>query len=157
MNTRGLAWHRKYEQTSLEFFNQEKAAEAIPTTFQCKAYGQHTRGRSCGQKFQQPTRPRSLSLEYQTLRDSIPSLQEGALDKAMGFQAQLAESQEELARTQSLVTAMEKRLVNKAGSLLLNSSAQKKLLLSNRTPVSDAALRRHGNVLSVVPSARWKP
>ena len=45
------------------------------------------------------------SVLSKTLRDSIPSLQEGALDKAMGFQAQLAESQEELARTQSLVSA----------------------------------------------------
>ena len=66
------------------------------------------------------------SVLSKTLRDSIPSLQEGALDKAMGFQAQLAESQEELARTQSLVSAMEKRLLNKAGSLLLNSRAKKK-------------------------------
>ena len=92
LNTRGIAWHRKYEQKSLEIFEQEKAAEAIPKTFQGKAHGQHTRGRSCGKKFQQPTRSRSLSLEYQTLHDSIPSLQDGALDKAMAFQAQLAES-----------------------------------------------------------------
>ena len=65
------------------------------------------------------------SVLSKSLRDSIPSLQEGALEKAMGFQAQLAESQEELAKTQSLVSAMEKQLVNKAGSLLLNSRAKK--------------------------------
>ena len=72
----------------------------------------------------------------------IPLCQECALDKAMQLQGQLAESEEELARTQVLVRTME------AEAACCSFQTRKLVLvLSNRSPARKRAGRRYGHVL----------